>query len=261
MLLDITIVSLAVFVFQSVFCYAKAYITVRLSKCDDANLKNEKFFCYLYKQGEIYFTPHPTYVVSITTICVDIFVCLSGCMPPIFVNRREKRETESQTNTGCSRTSCQTFLLLRLCWNWAGWRPLHTILFFSRRVPRKRRRRSRHVKAAARASISPSANITASPAERWAQMERDKFGRCFWWDGEKSGGTSGNFRQITVCCSLSVLLQAICAKCSKMDNKTSRVCPECFEASLSIENLGTGEHRRKTAPEVRTKKYRHTHNE
>ncbi|XP_039863825.1 faciogenital dysplasia isoform X4 [Simochromis diagramma] len=42
---------------------------------------------------------------------------------------------------------------------------------------------------------------------------------------------------------------AICAKCSKMDNKTSRVCPECFEASLSIENLGTGEHRRKTAPE------------
>lgn len=130
MLLDITIVSLAVFVFQSVFCYAKAYITVRLSKCDDANLKNQKFFCYLYKQGEIYFTPHPTYVVSITTICVDIFVCLSGCMPPIFVNRREKRETESQTNTGCSRTSCQTFLLLRLCWNWAGWRPLHTILFF-----------------------------------------------------------------------------------------------------------------------------------
>lgn len=42
---------------------------------------------------------------------------------------------------------------------------------------------------------------------------------------------------------------AICAKCSKMDNKTSRVCPECFEASLSIENLGTGEQRRKTAPE------------
>uniref|UniRef100_A0A669DIN5 FYVE, RhoGEF and PH domain-containing protein 3 n=1 Tax=Oreochromis niloticus TaxID=8128 RepID=A0A669DIN5_ORENI len=39
---------------------------------------------------------------------------------------------------------------------------------------------------------------------------------------------------------------AICAKCSKMDNKTSRVCPECFEASLSIENLGTGEQRRKT---------------
>lgn len=52
MLLNITIVSLAVFVFQSVFCYAKAYITVRLSKCDDANLKNQKFFCYLYKQGE-----------------------------------------------------------------------------------------------------------------------------------------------------------------------------------------------------------------
>lgn len=64
MLLNKTIVSLAVFV----FCYAKAYITVRPSKCDDANLKNKKFFCYLYKQGEIYFTPHPTYVVSITTI-------------------------------------------------------------------------------------------------------------------------------------------------------------------------------------------------
>lgn len=135
-----------VFLFSFFFCYAKACITVRLSKCDDTNLKNEKqccladhptangnemeFFCYLYKQGEIYLTPHPTYVVSITTICVDIFVCMSGCMPPVFVNRREKRETESQTNTGWSKTSCQTFLLLRLCWNWTGWRPLHTIPFF-----------------------------------------------------------------------------------------------------------------------------------
>uniref|UniRef100_A0A3Q3XAD6 FYVE, RhoGEF and PH domain containing 3 n=1 Tax=Mola mola TaxID=94237 RepID=A0A3Q3XAD6_MOLML len=33
---------------------------------------------------------------------------------------------------------------------------------------------------------------------------------------------------------------AICAKCSKtLENKTSRVCPECFEASFSLENLGT----------------------
>lgn len=40
------------------------------------------------------------------------------------------------------------------------------VLLFSRRVPGKRRRRSKHVKAAMRASISPSANTTASPAER-----------------------------------------------------------------------------------------------
>ncbi|XP_058498897.1 LOW QUALITY PROTEIN: faciogenital dysplasia [Solea solea] len=43
---------------------------------------------------------------------------------------------------------------------------------------------------------------------------------------------------------------AICAKCSKtLDNKTSRVCPECFEASLSLENLGVGEQKRKPAAE------------
>uniref|UniRef100_H3DKP6 FYVE, RhoGEF and PH domain containing 3 n=1 Tax=Tetraodon nigroviridis TaxID=99883 RepID=H3DKP6_TETNG len=43
---------------------------------------------------------------------------------------------------------------------------------------------------------------------------------------------------------------AICAKCSKtLDNKTSRVCPECFEASLSLENLGVNEQKRKAAPE------------
>ncbi|XP_013880925.1 faciogenital dysplasia isoform X2 [Austrofundulus limnaeus] len=41
---------------------------------------------------------------------------------------------------------------------------------------------------------------------------------------------------------------AICAKCSKtLDNKTCRVCPECFEASLSQENLCGGEQRRKPA--------------
>ncbi|XP_041860208.1 faciogenital dysplasia [Melanotaenia boesemani] len=46
---------------------------------------------------------------------------------------------------------------------------------------------------------------------------------------------------------------AICAKCSKtLDNKTSRVCPECFEASLSLENLCGGEQRRKAAPERQT---------
>ena len=45
---------------------------------------------------------------------------------------------------------------------------------------------------------------------------------------------------------LSVLLQAICAKCSKtLDNKTSRVCPECFEATLSLENFGVSEQKRK----------------
>uniref|UniRef100_A0A8C8E087 FYVE, RhoGEF and PH domain-containing protein 3 n=1 Tax=Oryzias sinensis TaxID=183150 RepID=A0A8C8E087_9TELE len=41
---------------------------------------------------------------------------------------------------------------------------------------------------------------------------------------------------------------AICAKCSKTsDNKTSRVCPECFEASLTVENHT--DQRRKAAPE------------
>ncbi|XP_054642453.1 faciogenital dysplasia [Dunckerocampus dactyliophorus] len=45
---------------------------------------------------------------------------------------------------------------------------------------------------------------------------------------------------------------AICAKCSKtLDSKTSRMCPECYEASLSLENLGSGgvEQKKKAAPE------------
>lgn len=29
------------------------------------------------------------------------------------------------------------------------------------------------------------------------------------------------------------------------------MCPECFEATLSLENLGTGEQKKKAAPEVR----------
>nr|XP_057908274.1 faciogenital dysplasia [Doryrhamphus excisus] len=46
---------------------------------------------------------------------------------------------------------------------------------------------------------------------------------------------------------------AICAKCSKtLDNKTSRMCPECFEASLSLENLGGVEQKKKAAPERQT---------
>ncbi|KAM6929693.1 faciogenital dysplasia [Lycodopsis pacificus] len=46
---------------------------------------------------------------------------------------------------------------------------------------------------------------------------------------------------------------AICAKCSKtLDNKTSRVCPECFEASVSLETLGVSEQKRKAAPERQT---------
>ncbi|XP_071332744.1 faciogenital dysplasia isoform X2 [Trachinotus anak] len=41
---------------------------------------------------------------------------------------------------------------------------------------------------------------------------------------------------------------AICAKCSKtLDNKTSRMCPECFE-----ENQCTGEQKRKAGPERQT---------
>ncbi|KAM3871631.1 faciogenital dysplasia [Diretmus argenteus] len=47
---------------------------------------------------------------------------------------------------------------------------------------------------------------------------------------------------------------AICAKCSKtLDNKTSRVCPECFEASVSLETrLGVTEQKRNVAPERQT---------
>uniref|UniRef100_A0A1A7WRA7 Faciogenital dysplasia n=1 Tax=Iconisemion striatum TaxID=60296 RepID=A0A1A7WRA7_9TELE len=46
---------------------------------------------------------------------------------------------------------------------------------------------------------------------------------------------------------------AICAKCSKtLDIKTSRVCPECFEASLSLENLCGGEQKRRPAAERQT---------
>ncbi|XP_037334134.2 faciogenital dysplasia isoform X2 [Pungitius pungitius] len=40
---------------------------------------------------------------------------------------------------------------------------------------------------------------------------------------------------------------SICAKCSRNLDKTSRVCPECFEASASLEALG--EQKRKAAPE------------
>ncbi|TKS77789.1 FYVE, RhoGEF and PH domain-containing protein 3 [Collichthys lucidus] len=41
---------------------------------------------------------------------------------------------------------------------------------------------------------------------------------------------------------------AICAKCSKtLDNKTSRVCPECF-----LDNLGVSEQKRKAVPERQT---------
>uniref|UniRef100_A0A8C4ZQ85 Uncharacterized protein n=1 Tax=Gadus morhua TaxID=8049 RepID=A0A8C4ZQ85_GADMO len=45
---------------------------------------------------------------------------------------------------------------------------------------------------------------------------------------------------------------AICAKCSKsLDNKTSRVCPECFDASVSLEGfLACGDQKRKAATEV-----------
>nr|XP_061779484.1 faciogenital dysplasia [Nerophis lumbriciformis] len=44
---------------------------------------------------------------------------------------------------------------------------------------------------------------------------------------------------------------AICAKCSKtLDNKTSRLCPECFQASLGLDLLAVGgEQKKKAAPE------------
>ncbi|XP_030200296.1 faciogenital dysplasia [Gadus morhua] len=47
---------------------------------------------------------------------------------------------------------------------------------------------------------------------------------------------------------------AICAKCSKsLDNKTSRVCPECFDASVSLEGfLACGDQKRKAATERQT---------
>ena len=49
-----------------------------------------------------------------------------------------------------------------------------------------------------------------------------------------------------------IFIQAICAKCSKsLDNKTSRVCPECFDASVSLEGfLACGDQKRKAATEV-----------
>uniref|UniRef100_A0A8C6UAB0 FYVE, RhoGEF and PH domain containing 3 n=1 Tax=Neogobius melanostomus TaxID=47308 RepID=A0A8C6UAB0_9GOBI len=43
---------------------------------------------------------------------------------------------------------------------------------------------------------------------------------------------------------------AICAKCSKsLDNKTSRVCPECYEASLSLENMSVSLEQKRKVPE------------
>lgn len=43
---------------------------------------------------------------------------------------------------------------------------------------------------------------------------------------------------------------AICAKCSKsLDNKTSRVCPECYEASVSVENLSVSLEQKRKVPE------------
>ncbi|XP_038128437.1 faciogenital dysplasia isoform X1 [Cyprinodon tularosa] len=43
---------------------------------------------------------------------------------------------------------------------------------------------------------------------------------------------------------------AICAKCSKtLDNKTSRVCPVCFDANHGLESSCGGEQKRKAAPE------------
>lgn len=43
---------------------------------------------------------------------------------------------------------------------------------------------------------------------------------------------------------------AICAKCSKsLDNKTSRVCPECYEASVSLENLSVSIEQKRKGPE------------
>ncbi|KAK7882196.1 hypothetical protein WMY93_028370 [Mugilogobius chulae] len=43
---------------------------------------------------------------------------------------------------------------------------------------------------------------------------------------------------------------AICAKCSKsLDNKTIRVCPECYEASLSVETLGASLEQKRKVPE------------
>lgn len=72
-------------------------------------------------------------------------------------------------------------------------------------------------------------------------------------------GASRSFFFGLLTVSNCVLLQAICAKCSKtLDNKTSRVCPECFEASLSLENLGVSEQKRKAPPEVLQTKTTHT---
>ncbi|XP_028309972.1 faciogenital dysplasia isoform X2 [Gouania willdenowi] len=45
---------------------------------------------------------------------------------------------------------------------------------------------------------------------------------------------------------------AICAKCSKTLDKTSRVCPECFDATVNQESLCVGEQKKKAAPERQT---------
>nr|XP_040050242.1 faciogenital dysplasia [Gasterosteus aculeatus aculeatus] len=46
---------------------------------------------------------------------------------------------------------------------------------------------------------------------------------------------------------------SICAKCSKnLDNKTSRMCPECFEASVSLDTVSVSEQKRKAASERQT---------
>lgn len=55
--------------------------------------------------------------------------------------------------------------------------------------------------------------------------------------------------------SLSLPLQAICGKCSKMlENKACRLCPECFETSQVPEGPAgaPGELKRKATAEVRT---------
>lgn len=205
-------------------------------------------------------------------------VCDGVCVSvTLLIERRNGRVSEANRVV-------RKFLLAQLCRNRTDWRPWHmTPVFFfyvfSRRVPGKRRKRSKRVKAATRASISPSANTTASPVQRWAHAEREKPGHrliaCRNEGMEKEvEGTRGKVssaqltvnnrvvpqRRLSLSLSFSVLLQAICAKCSKtLDNKTSRVCPECFDAALSLENLGVSEQKRKTAPEVRQTKNKNTH--
>lgn len=239
---------------KSLSCFAFIDWPAAKKKTDSSHV--EMHFCFSYS-GSIIIIWQPALQRTPSDHRMSFIKEEIVCLCLVLIERWNERQAKDKAGRAVGHSS--------LCWQWTAWQPWHVtpvcffIFFFpSRKVPGRRTKRSKHVKAATRASISPSANTTASPVERWAQMEQGKL-----WALCRNGGMkrerSGRFllRKLLAASqrSFSVLLQAICAKCSKtLDNKTSRLCPECFEASLSLESLGVGEQKRKAAPEVR-----HTH--